>query len=150
MRQEAIAFAHEILDEKSAQKIQKRRHRCDVQSCLLEKNPIGRAFLFWQAERQLREKTKGHYPAPLVALRTIKETCTLPLEEGLKREKAIFLESLSGPYTLAPNLVGIFFAQEAAKKDPGVKAEVPLIPIQAGRCAGRRNDGKWHFLAVQL
>ncbi len=148
MRSEAIAFAHEILDEKSAKKILHRRHRCDVSTCLLEKNPIGRAFLFWQAERQLNKKLKGHYPAPLVALRTIKETYTLPLEDGLKREKAIFLESLTGAFSLAPNLVGIFFAQETAKKDPGVTGDVAVKAITAAGVLGAGTMGSgisWLF-----
>ena len=39
-------------------------------------------FAFAVAEGAIKGKTKGQYPAPLVALKAIREGCNLPLEEG--------------------------------------------------------------------
>ncbi len=128
--QEAIGFVHEILNNSGAKKVAQKRQKRGFMAWLLEKNPVGRAFLFWQTEKQVRKRTKGHYPAPLIALHTIKETYELPLDQGLKREKEVFLESVSGPFMIAPNLVGIFFAQEMAKKDKGVEAPVETKTIK--------------------
>ena len=44
-------------------------------------------FAFAVAEGAIKAKTKGQYPAPLVALKAIREGCNLPLEEGLKAEQ---------------------------------------------------------------
>ncbi|MCE5316174.1 MAG: enoyl-CoA hydratase/isomerase family protein, partial [Parachlamydia sp.] len=78
--------AKEFKDEKSAEWVKilltpngqkAAEERCRPQgmrSLLLERNPIGRALLFRQAKKTLLEKTKGHYPAPLLALEVIKES----------------------------------------------------------------------------
>ena len=44
-------------------------------------------FAFAVAEGAIKGKTKGQYPAPLVALKAIREGCNLTLEEGLKAEQ---------------------------------------------------------------
>src|SRR5262249_22684356 len=48
------------------------------------------AFAFAVAEGAIKGKTKGQYPAPLVALKAIRDGCNLPLEEGLKVEQKAF------------------------------------------------------------
>lgn len=115
--EEAIAFAHEVLTSSGQKKVLSRRRRSWFSKWLIEKNPLGRAFLFHTVRNQVLKKTKGHYPAPLVALRTIEETYPLPLEQGLAKERESFISGLSLSFARAPNLVGLFFAQEAAKKD---------------------------------
>src|SRR5205807_2104330 len=49
-------------------------------------------FLFAAAEGMIRAKTKGQYPAPLAALKAIREGCNRTLEEGLKVEQECGLE----------------------------------------------------------
>ena len=44
-------------------------------------------FAFAVAEGAIKGKTKGQYPAPLVALKAIREGCNKTLEEGLKAEQ---------------------------------------------------------------
>ena len=50
-------------------------------------SPDQMMFAFAVAEGPIKAKTKGQYPAPLVALKAIREGCNLPLEEGLKAEQ---------------------------------------------------------------
>ncbi len=44
--------------------------------------PVRMMFTFGVAEGAIKGKTKGQYPAPLVALKAIKEGCNKTLEEG--------------------------------------------------------------------
>ena len=87
---------------------------------LLEGNPLGREFLFYKARKDLLEKTKGHYPAPLVALNLIEETCALPLNQGLDKEIETFLQSRETAFGPSKYLIQIFFTSENLKKNPGL------------------------------
>jgi 3-hydroxyacyl-CoA dehydrogenase/enoyl-CoA hydratase/3-hydroxybutyryl-CoA epimerase/3-hydroxyacyl-CoA dehydrogenase/enoyl-CoA hydratase/3-hydroxybutyryl-CoA epimerase/enoyl-CoA isomerase len=76
------------------------------------------AFAFAVAEGVIQSKTKGQYPAPLAALRAIREGSNLPLEEGLKAEQKAALELVGSP--ILANLVAIFFMKNRLSRDPGV------------------------------
>jgi 3-hydroxyacyl-CoA dehydrogenase / enoyl-CoA hydratase / 3-hydroxybutyryl-CoA epimerase / enoyl-CoA isomerase len=81
-------------------------------------NPDELNFAFAVAEGAIKGKTKGHYPAPLVALKAIREGCNKTLEEGLKAEQNGFGELAGSP--IAANLIGIFFMKNRLTRDPGV------------------------------
>ncbi|HEY2154443.1 MAG TPA: 3-hydroxyacyl-CoA dehydrogenase NAD-binding domain-containing protein, partial [Isosphaeraceae bacterium] len=83
--------------------------------------PVRMMFTFGVAEGAIKGKTKGQYPAPLVALRAIREGCNKTLEEGLKVEQAAAMELFGTP--VAANLIGIFFMQNRLNRDPGVADE---------------------------
>ena len=76
-------------------------------------------FAFATAEGAIQMKTKGQYPAPLVALKAIKDGCNLPLEEGLKVERDASLEVMGSP--ISANLIAVFFMQNRLARDPGVE-----------------------------
>lgn len=76
------------------------------------------AFAFATAEGAIRIKTKGQYPAPLVALRAIRDGCNLPLDEGLKVERSAALEVMGSP--ISANLIALFFMKNRLDRDPGV------------------------------
>jgi 3-hydroxyacyl-CoA dehydrogenase/enoyl-CoA hydratase/3-hydroxybutyryl-CoA epimerase/3-hydroxyacyl-CoA dehydrogenase/enoyl-CoA hydratase/3-hydroxybutyryl-CoA epimerase/enoyl-CoA isomerase len=75
-------------------------------------------FAFAVAEGLVKSKTKGQYPAPLVALKAIKEGCNVPLEDGLKAEQRAAGELVGSP--ILGNLVAIFFMKNRLARDPGV------------------------------
>jgi 3-hydroxyacyl-CoA dehydrogenase/enoyl-CoA hydratase/3-hydroxybutyryl-CoA epimerase/3-hydroxyacyl-CoA dehydrogenase/enoyl-CoA hydratase/3-hydroxybutyryl-CoA epimerase/enoyl-CoA isomerase len=75
-------------------------------------------FLFAGAEGMIRAKTKGQYPAPLVALRVVRDTVNIPLQEGLKVELDGILE-LAGTPT-STNLISVFFMSTRLGRDAGV------------------------------
>ncbi len=77
-----------------------------------------RQFAFGVAEGAIRGKTKGQYPAPLVALHAIRDGCNLTLEEGIAVEKKAALDVVGSPISAA--LIGVFFLQTKAGRDPGV------------------------------
>jgi 3-hydroxyacyl-CoA dehydrogenase/enoyl-CoA hydratase/3-hydroxybutyryl-CoA epimerase/3-hydroxyacyl-CoA dehydrogenase/enoyl-CoA hydratase/3-hydroxybutyryl-CoA epimerase/enoyl-CoA isomerase len=82
-------------------------------------------FLFAAAEGYIKMKTKGQYPAPLVALRAVKEGCNLPLEEGLSVERTAAMEVVGSP--ISANLIGVFFMSNRLARDPGV-ADPSVVP----------------------
>lgn len=141
-------FVKEALAPGGAKKIKDRRQRRGLTSALLEKNPVGRAFIFNQAEKDVIKRTKGHYPAPLVALNLIKDTYTLPLKEGLAREEKAFVNNLDSKFKNAPNLIHLFFVSEALKKDKGAPGDVKPRKVESAAVIGSGTMGSgiaWLF-----
>lgn len=132
LEEKVSEFVKECLSEKGKKKILERRKRKGVMTWALERNPVGRALVFWQAEKGVLKKTKGQYPAPLAALDIVRKTFALPLEKGLKYEREKFASAVENELRYATNLIQIFFTSEAIKKDPGV-AEVkkPALDVKS-------------------
>ena len=95
----------------------KKDPQATLQKLALEENFLGREVLFRQARKQLLEKTKGHYPAPLAALEAIQAGIEKGTETGLETEARLFGDLAVSP--VAKQLMGIFFATTALKKDNG-------------------------------
>src|SRR5256885_380459 len=66
-----------------------------------------------KARRDVRAKTRGHYPAPLKAIEVCTAAVSRPLAAGFARERAALLELVRTPE--CRNLMGVFFLQERAK-----------------------------------
>jgi 3-hydroxyacyl-CoA dehydrogenase/enoyl-CoA hydratase/3-hydroxybutyryl-CoA epimerase/enoyl-CoA isomerase len=75
-------------------------------------------FAFACAEGNVRGKTKGQYPAPLVALRAIQEGVNRPLADGLQREIELSQEVVGS--LISANLIAVFFMNNMLARDPGV------------------------------
>jgi 3-hydroxyacyl-CoA dehydrogenase/enoyl-CoA hydratase/3-hydroxybutyryl-CoA epimerase/enoyl-CoA isomerase len=75
-------------------------------------------FGFGVAEGAIRGATKGQYPAPLAALRAIRDGINRPLPEALKIELNESLGVVGSPVSAA--LVGVFFMQNLLARDRGV------------------------------
>ncbi|MBL0940076.1 MAG: fatty acid oxidation complex subunit alpha FadJ [Gemmatimonadaceae bacterium] len=85
---------------------------------LLEDNPLGRSLVFRKARESVMSRTKGRYPAPLAALDVIQRGYADGMAAGLAEEAKQF-----GALVVTPEcrqLVSIFFATNALKKDTGV------------------------------
>ncbi len=80
--------------------------------------PDQQAFAFATAEGAVRLKTRGHYPAPLVALKAIRDGCNLSLEAGLKVEREAAMEVMGSP--ISANLIGVFFLKNRLARDSGI------------------------------
>ena len=81
------------------------------------------------ARKQVLSKTGGHYPAPLAALETVRVSLSRGMEAGLAYEALRFGEL--AVTDVSRNLVSIFFATTALKKDDGVPpgAAGKLAPV---------------------
>lgn len=83
----------------------------------LEKNPLGRALLFKKARETVIKKTGGHYPAPLKIIEVIRAFAERGFEPSKQVEAQAFGELVMSD--VARELMGIFFATTALKKDSG-------------------------------
>lgn len=92
-------------------------------SLLLEHNPVGRSVVFKKARESVMEKTHGHYPAPIAALDAVQAGYARGFQGGLGEEARLFGEM--AVTRVSRQLVFLFFASNALKKDPGVAPPVP-------------------------
>jgi len=144
----AKAFIKQIITEQGRQQISNRRKFGGLSHWLLESNPLGRSFIYHQARKDVLKRTKGHYPAPLIALDLVKETYTLPLQQGLTKEIETFKNNLPTGFLNAKNLIALFFINEALKKDTGVPSNIKPQKIESAGVVGAGTMGSgiaWLF-----
>lgn len=124
-KEEKLAeFINQITTPKGRDKVLDRRKLGGLQHYLFEANPLGRAFVYWKAEKSLMDKTKGQYPAPLLALKLIQRTYGKPLKEGLEEEIRTVTQELDVGAPIANNLIQLFFTNEALKKETFIESDV--------------------------
>ena len=99
-----------------------------LQELGLERNPLGRSLVFSQAAKALLKKTHGNYPAPERILDVVRVGLESGLEAGLEAEAQAFGELVVSPQ--AEQLMGIFFATTALKKDSGTDADAEARPVR--------------------
>ena len=96
---------------------------------LLDENRVGRALVFRQARERILARTRGHYPAPLAALDVVATGYTHGTDRGFREEARLFGELAVSE--VSRQLVFLFFATTALKKDPGVAEPAPSPqPVQ--------------------
>ncbi len=129
-----LQFAHDVIDGKNVLARSKRKQK-GLFPVLLEKNPLGRALVFRMAGKAVLKTTKGHYPAPLEALKVIKKSWGKSLQKGLEIEARSFGKIIGS--AISKNLIKIFFWTEAVKKQTGVaKADVQTLPVNKAAALG--------------
>ena len=92
----------------------------ELREMAVAENPLGRKVVFDQARKRLREKTQGNYPAPERILDVVRLGLERGLKAGLSAESEAFGELVVSAESRA--LRHVFFAQQATKKESGVKA----------------------------
>ncbi len=134
----AVQRAREIAEGVRARNPQARKH--DAKAVLLDDNAVGRALVLRQAREQVLKKTRGNYPAPLAALDAVAAGLH-DRDKGYREEARLFGEMAMT--AVSRELVGIFFASNALKKDTGVGdlARHPASGAQA-RDPRRRLHGR--------
>ena len=126
LRQVAVQRAREIADGVRDRNPDARRR--NAASFLLEENPVGRGIVLRKARALTLKKTRGNYPAPLAALDAIAAGYDDPAK-GYREEARLFGEMAMTP--ISRELIGIFFASTALKKDSGVgDAPVTTLPVR--------------------
>jgi 3-hydroxyacyl-CoA dehydrogenase/enoyl-CoA hydratase/3-hydroxybutyryl-CoA epimerase len=98
--------------------IEQLRDKDAVTEFALAKNPVGRKILFDQARKQLHKQTRGNYPAQDLIIDVVKAGLEGGFEAGLAAEARAFGRLLTT--NEAANLMSLFFATTALKKDSGV------------------------------
>lgn len=109
----SILFAEEIVKKGKHSKSLSRRKKPFLHVVL--DSFMFRGVMFKFSLKTILEKTGGHYPAPLAALRAVKEGCSLSMDEALKKEIQHFGTVASGK--VCKNLIQLYFTNEALKKE---------------------------------
>ena len=112
----SLQFAKDVINGKNVLARSRRKQR-GLLPVLLEKNPLGRAIIYHQAKKTVLKKTKGHYPAPLKALQSVKKGYKKQLNKGLDIEAKLFAKLIGT--SISKNLIKIFFWTTAVKKENG-------------------------------
>jgi 3-hydroxyacyl-CoA dehydrogenase/enoyl-CoA hydratase/3-hydroxybutyryl-CoA epimerase len=116
----ALRRAQELADRKLKPK---RGVAKGLAGTALDANPVGRALVYRKAREGVLEKTHGHYPAPLAAIEVVRTGFAKGMEAGLREEARVFGQMAMTH--VSRELVFLFFATNALKKDMGVPAPAP-------------------------
>lgn len=124
LRATAIQAALRLARERAP----RRRARGGLAGALLDRNPLGRLVVYRQARAQVMKRTRGHYPAPLAAIEAVRAGLERGVPAGLRLERERFGELSVSEVTR--QLIGIFFATNALKKDDGVPPGTPAREVR--------------------
>ncbi len=91
-----------------------RRKERGMGKWLVDKNPLMHAIIGNKVRKQVLAKTRGFYPAPLVALDLVLGSLGASPGQMVEREAEAVAELATG--SVCKSLVSIFFVSEAAKK----------------------------------
>jgi 3-hydroxyacyl-CoA dehydrogenase/enoyl-CoA hydratase/3-hydroxybutyryl-CoA epimerase len=94
---------------------------------ILEKNPLGRAIVFRQAHASVMEKTHGNFPAPLAAIEAVRTGLSHGMARGFHEEARLFGEM--SVTDACKQLIFLFFATTALRKDPGTDEPAEVLPV---------------------
>ena len=114
LRRVAIQRAREIADGERKHEKQGR----GVTGFLLDENPAGRRVVMRKAREGVLRKTGGHYPAPLAAIDAVAAGYSGGPGHGYREESRLF--GAMAASDVSKQLIFLFFATTALKKDPGV------------------------------
>jgi 3-hydroxyacyl-CoA dehydrogenase / enoyl-CoA hydratase / 3-hydroxybutyryl-CoA epimerase len=98
-----------------------RNHRNGVSGFLLDENPAGRRIVLNKAREETLKKTHGHFPAPLAAIEAVAAGYSGGPSKGYREESRLFGEMSATD--VSKQLIYLFFATTALRKDPGVTVE---------------------------
>jgi 3-hydroxyacyl-CoA dehydrogenase len=94
--------------------------------------------LFADFRKSIARRTRG-FLAPEYNIQCIEAAVDLPFDEGLKVERRLFMELMTGPQSAAQRYY--FFAERAANKIPDIPKETPLIDIAKAGVLGAGTMG---------
>ena len=115
---QALAYAEELVAANAPQK--------QARSAQITLTDSDRAMLT-QQRTQLLKKTRGE-TAPQRIIDCIEAAAELSFEEGLRRERELFMECMADPQSAA--MRHMFFAERAAAKIDSLPKDTPIVDIQ--------------------
>ncbi len=131
LRGAAIAFAGRVLDE--GRPLAKVR---DLDDRIAEAR--GKPEIFAEFRKSIARKSRG-FEAPEACIKCIEAAVELPFEDGLKRERELFLELMAGTQSAAQRY--FFFAEREAAKIPDVPKDTPATKIAKAGILGAGTMG---------
>lgn len=100
---------------------------------LLNRNMIGRSIVFKKASEATLKQTHGNYPAPLAAIDAVAAGYEKGISAGYREEARLFGEMAMTD--VSKQLISVFFATTALKKDTGVDDGIDVTPLPIHKIA---------------
>jgi len=94
--------------------------------------------IFDEFRKSIARKTRG-FEAPENCIKAVEASVNLPFPEGLKRERELFTELVTGEQSKSQRY--FFFAERQAAKIPDVPKDTPLIDINTAGIIGAGTMG---------
>jgi 3-hydroxyacyl-CoA dehydrogenase len=121
LREGAIAFARKAVAEgRPLKKVRDLNDKVEAAR--------GHPEIFANFRKANARKFRG-FLAPEYNIRCIEAAVNEPFEDGLKTERRLFMELMTGPQSAAQRYA--FFAERQAAKIPDVPDDTPLIPVNS-------------------
>ncbi|HEY2179171.1 MAG TPA: 3-hydroxyacyl-CoA dehydrogenase NAD-binding domain-containing protein [Caulobacteraceae bacterium] len=121
LREGAIAFARKaVAENRPLKKVRELNDKVEAAR--------GRPEIFANFRKTNARKFRG-FLAPEYNIRCIEAAVNEPFEDGLKTERKLFMELMSGPQSAAQRYA--FFAERQAAKIPDVPDDTPLIAVNS-------------------
>ncbi len=98
----------------------------------------GKPEIFAEFRRSIARQTRG-FKAPEACVKAVEAAVNLPFDQGLARERELFLETLSSPESKAQRY--FFFAEREAAKIPDVPADTPVKEVRRAAVIGAGTMG---------
>ncbi len=98
----------------------------------------GKPHIFSEFRKSIARQTRG-LKAPEACIRAVEAAVALPFDEGLGRERELFVEMLNSPESKAQRY--FFFAEREAAKVPDVPADTPAKEIRKAAVIGSGTMG---------
>ncbi len=119
LRESAVAFSGKVVAEKRPlKKVRESNEKVEAAR--------GKPEIFEAFRKANARKFRG-FKAPEHNIRAIEAAVNLPFEEGIKKERELFLELVIGPESAAQRYA--FFAERQTAKIPDVPDDTQTIPI---------------------
>ena len=126
-----VAFAEKVLDEQRP--LRKIRDLTDKIAAARSKPEI-----FAEFRKSVARQTRG-FRAPESIVKAVEAAVSLPFDQGIKRERELFVELLNSPESKAQRY--FFFAEREAAKIPDVPADTPAREIKKAAVIGAGTMG---------
>jgi 3-hydroxyacyl-CoA dehydrogenase len=126
-----VAFAEKVLNERRP--LRKIRDLDDKLAAVRGKPEVFASF-----RKSIARQTRG-FRAPESIMKAVEAAVSLPFEQGIKRERELFVELLNSPESKAQRY--FFFAEREAAKIPDVPADTPPRDVQKAAVIGAGTMG---------
>jgi 3-hydroxyacyl-CoA dehydrogenase len=126
-----VAFAEKVLNERRP--LRKIRDLDDKLAAVRGKPEVFASF-----RKSIARQTRG-FRAPENIVRAVEAAVSLPFDQGLKRERELFVELLNSPESKAQRY--FFFAEREAAKIPDVPADTPPRDVKKAAVIGAGTMG---------
>jgi 3-hydroxyacyl-CoA dehydrogenase len=126
-----VAFAEKVVTEKRP--LRKIRDLDDKLAAAR-----GKPEVFANFRKSIARQTRG-FRAPENIVKAVEAAVSLPFDQGLKRERELFVELLNSPESKAQRY--FFFAEREAAKIPDVPADTPVKEIKKAAVIGAGTMG---------